>query len=411
MHWDLRVFRSTCTTFNPLYSTFNVVGLDDDGFLKAILFVNRDHETVVAKRCYEHYWLILCSLFLPPCINGTVVLPCMEMCLDFKRGCNDSAFAIECNSLAHAHTNTCINAHVNCGEPPEVPSNSKQTFQNGSSLGSIVTFQCEDGYEAHGNSFYVCDYSGFWKVDERFQCRKKPEAPPVVLIVGISTGILVLLVAIATFCVIYFKLEILLLRKKYFKQQTCCNTKKKQGNEDKLYDAFIAYHLDDCHPCEDFVRNELHEQLESKGLRIYTDYSAADLGSCMVRRIPDVIAQSSSVILVLNQHFLDSSWGAYELDQSFHQLIEDRTLDLILIITDDPKQLMNVPRFLKAYLRTKSYFKGSDKNLIDKITRLLPANDGNLNGTRMEGFQRGSSLSLTTLQIDVGSNPCYEPEI
>ena len=60
------------------------------------------------------------------------------------------------------------------------------------------------------------------------------------------------------------------------------------------------------------------------------------------------------------------------MEHSFIQLIEDQYFDLLIIVTEDPKTLKNVPRYLRAYLRTKMYMCSSDSGLIEKIRKDMP---------------------------------------
>ena len=39
--------------------------------------------------------------------------------------------------------------------------------------------------------------------------------------------------------------------------------------------------------------------------------------------------------MVLNQEFLDSEWGQYELDQALMQTLEDASLQLFVVLLQD----------------------------------------------------------------------------
>ena len=42
-----------------------------------------------------------------------------------------------------------------------------------------------------------------------------------------------------------------------------------------------------------------------------------------------------NIIMVLNQAFLDSEWGQYELDQALMQTLEDASLQLFVVLLQD----------------------------------------------------------------------------
>ena len=48
--------------------------------------------------------------------------------------------------------------------------------------------------------------------------------------------------------------------------------------------------------------------------------------------------------MVLNQAFLDSEWGQYELDQALMQTLEDASLKFLIILLQDEATLKKVPR-------------------------------------------------------------------
>jgi len=75
---------------------------------------------------------------------------------------------------------------------------------------------------------------------------------------------------------------------------------------------------------------------------------------------------------VLTQAFVDSTWGMYEFGVSQMQIGDDPSFKIILVALQDVKKLENVPRGLKAYLRTWTYLKRTDHRFWKKLRYEMP---------------------------------------
>ena len=71
--------------------------------------------------------------------------------------------------------------------------------------------------------------------------------------------------------------------------------------------------------------------------------------------------------MVLNQAFLDSEWGQYELDQALMQTLEDASFKFLIILLQDKATLKKVPRWLRGYLRTNIYIEKDDPMFFRKL--------------------------------------------
>ena len=357
--------KNGCATTYPLYSSFNAIGISELGYISSIQFLLR----TIDSPCYQHIDFMACGLFFPECNNGNVTMVCSEMCEEMLVGCSDVLGLARCNSLGSKENSTCLYLSVDCGDPPESPNHAELVFENGTGGGAIRQFECRKGYRSHGLPTHTCSLNGNWLKDDSFECIKRSTNAPVILTTTICTGVLIVTAFTLTIVALKFKIELRLLKGKCTKRGIFS---KRRGtvNPQKLYHACIVCH--ECFICEDYAKWEIQERLETIGYKIYSNYSAPDLGSNMVSRKPEIIGQSYCVIVILNQHFLDSHWCKYELEHSFIQLIEDNDFDILLILTEDPSSLKGVPRYLKAYLRTNLYMRSTDPTLIEQLCTELP---------------------------------------
>ena len=320
------------------------------------------------SNCYQYVQFLLCGYLLPYCDDGTITLPCKEICEEFKQGCTSLADVIECNSLISEDSKkNCTYKAVECGQHPNIIEHAEVDFTNGSTSGSVVNVNCKKGYIPDGDPIIRCALSGQWVYDEDFKCVKEIPKPPVVMISSICTSILVVLMIVLTVFGVNYKVEVKILTRKYASSYSC---RKPQQVQPKYYHACFSYH-DGCSECEENVKG-IKSLLDPLQYKTYTYYDDALFGQSAVSRIPEVVSQSYRVIIMLNQHYLNTDWCNYELENSFIQWIEDKKFDLIIILMEDKKSLANIPRYLKAYLRLNMYLDSSDPKLLPTLQKCLP---------------------------------------
>ena len=155
----------------------------------------------------------------------------------------------------------------------------------------------------------MCWYDGEWHRDD-FACNIM-----LPLVIGFSVGVTLIIVCITSAIVYKFRFELRLLQNKCCPCVFCfcqCCRRHQPGNV-KRHHAFIIYHNEQ----QNYVKENIFKPLTTcQGIcNIGIDFQNLMPSGNILRFIEEAIPNSHRVIMVLNQAFLDSEWGQYELDQ------------------------------------------------------------------------------------------------
>jgi len=99
-----------------------------------------------------------------------------------------------------------------------------------------------------------------------------------------------------------------------------------------MYDAFISHSSKDK---KDYVY-KLRDQMEEYGCKVWLDEDNIITGDNILNEIKGGIKDSLCVILILTQHFLDSSWTSLETGLT----LSNSSIQIIPIIVDIPKSII-----------------------------------------------------------------------
>ena len=170
--------------------------------------------------------------------------------------------------------------------------------------------------------------------------------------------------------VYYFRYEVRLLVFKYCSFFLCCFRMRRTPNDNgRSYHAFISYSRDKF----DFVDTNIYEPLKTAGYQVAVNYASLPLLlGTHLRGFAQVMEHSSTCIIVISQSYLDDRDTMYEFDEALACSLDDPDFTLILIATKAMRDLKNVPRWLRAYMRTHLFIDADDFELLAKLKRALP---------------------------------------
>ena len=359
-------------TFYTHYSQWNLFGLTPEDIRTQSSYL----ALLEAHTCYKYLLEMLFRLALPQCVNGHVIYQCSEMCDDFRRACDPwqlSEYVLGCANLASkASPHACYFQQVTCDNPVQAPANGTVVVFN-TTVDSIIEFECNPGFELIGDSTAVCEQSGDWSMVELPTChpisdKRTSATSSRAIIITVSTIASFFLVILLLSLLLYgrYRHEVFILIFRYFRCLLCCE-RFKNSEESKLYDAFVAYHDDD-----EAMARTLLETLEGSNYRLFVDFRDGRLGERMIRYVPEVIAQSQRVILLLSQQFLEDRMCEYMLDQAFYQTLEGESFKVIIILMEDIKTMQKIPRFMKGFLRTSLAIQKGDNLFYTKLKHAMP---------------------------------------
>ncbi len=339
---------------------------------------------LTSSGCHQHVMEIMCRIIFPECTAKwkLAALPCQSMCYEVMDSCESEysnlaglstiapdlppvvlkhsfSYAI-CNLLPE--TTSCLHKNVSCGTPQEIDHGRHDHTQNSSKVTSVAHYTCNEGYYSEGNSTAVCQYSGKWSQPP--QCLLKQTYKTIIIlssVFGMSVAIVVIFVVLLykyrkdIAAVLFVKLGIQFV---------------KEEEEDRQYDAFIAYSPEDI----DFVKNELLEPLESMEppFNICLRDRDFELGDWRSNNIIRSVQESKRTIVVLSQNFINSQWCQFEFAQAHLHLLEDQSYKLLVIALEDPKTLENMPKLIDSYIQSRTYLAREDRLFWNKLLYQMP---------------------------------------
>lgn len=144
------------------------------------------------------------------------------------------------------------------------------------------------------------------------------------------------------------------------------------NDEDKIYDAFVAYSEHDAKWVIDTLlpRLELPVENNGPGLKLCIHHRDFPIGGSIADNILEKVKDSRHTVLILSNHFLASNWCKYEFKTAFSQSLMEKKRHLIMIIKEElDKHLIDTD--LNRCLKTFTYVKADDILFWDKIVYAL----------------------------------------
>ncbi len=335
-------------------------------------------EPVIKTGCHKYVEEFFCRTMLPECVpNEYVISPCKSMCKEVAFACREpveSAFSLiseydgnykftmdqACDFFPDDY---CFTYNVTCAFPIQIE-NGILTYsgEDPPAVHNMAKYQCKEGYELDGNSTVYCEYSGEWSPAPK--CTKGINKKQVTIIGTIFGVFVVLTIFFIILCSIYRQEIAIIMYAKFGIRFS------KETEENREYDAFIAYSQEDIR----FVKNKLLRPLESKRppYKICIHHRDFELGATISANILNAIKQSKRTIIVLSQNFINSPWCHFEFEHAHIQLLKSQSHKLIVIALSEPKTLHNVPELIEAYIKTRTYLMSNDKWLKKKLFYHMP---------------------------------------
>ncbi len=343
---------------------------------------------VATDRCHKHLLKIVCRAFYPECTINGVIAPCRSMCYEVMNECSDLATTLLGTLVGHTEERNimkdflckqfpehapCYRENVTCEAPAQIQhSENPKVVLRGETYNyndqsiipvhSITKYKCIKDYELEGNSTSVCEYSGEWSVP--------PKCIPMsnnrqTIIVGATFGAFTVFILLIILVVFIFRREIVVIL--YAKFGVRFNSQKE---ENRNYDAFIAYSQDDI----GFVKYQLLRPLEQMNpkFKICIHHRDFEIGNFISTNIINAIKQSKRTIIVLSQSFITSEWCKFEFEQAHLQLMHDQSYKLIVILLDEPRNLESIPQLMQSYIQTRTYLMRTDKLFWKKLLYQMP---------------------------------------
>lgn len=145
-----------------------------------------------------------------------------------------------------------------------------------------------------------------------------------------------------------------------------CLFNEEDFDEDKLFDAFVAYGHDDCN-----VAHKLIDELEPHfQLCIHERNWIA--GNQISWNILNSVHNSRRTILVVSKQFLESMWFQVEFHTAYYQMLEDKIDRLIIIVKGELPPKETLDKELLYLLSTKTYLIWEERWFWEKLRYAMP---------------------------------------
>ncbi len=258
--------------------------------------------------------------------------------------------------------NSCFAKDINCGRPQEIRNGKHDFTSENSDITSQAVYFCDDNFSLEGNVTVVCQYSGKWSPPP--ECMKIISNKVILIICVICCSSFILIILLIFFVHKYRKDITALL---YFRWGIVLH---KQKEDERKYDAFIAYSQEDI----DFVRHSLLEPLQEMkpGFQICVRDRDFDSGDWKSQNIIKYVQQSRRTIIVLSQNFINSQWCQFEFAQAHLRLLEDQSFKLLVIALENPTTLLGVPELIQHYIQARTYLMKDDRLFWEKLIYQMP---------------------------------------
>lgn len=138
-------------------------------------------------------------------------------------------------------------------------------------------------------------------------------------------------------------------------------------DKDRLYDAYIAYSLQDEH----FVNQILSNTLENDvGYRICLHYRDFNANTYAAETIIEAAESSKRAILVLSRNFLYNEWSRFEVKSAIHEVLKRRRKLIFILYGNLPRR--DIDSDMRMYLRTNTCIEWDDKKFWQKLRIAMP---------------------------------------
>lgn len=192
--------------------------------------------------------------------------------------------------------------------------------------------------------------------------------PYRVQVITVATVCAILALSLFVVSVLYYRNKQTVIAYLYIHMHPffICFFNEEDFDEDKIFDAFVAYGHDDCD-----VAHKLIEELEPNfQLCIHERNWIA--GNQISWNIFNSVHNSRRTILVISKQFLESMWFQVEFHTAYFQMLEDKIDRLIIIVKGELPPKETLDKELLYLLSTKTYLIWEERWFWEKLRYAMP---------------------------------------
>lgn len=192
--------------------------------------------------------------------------------------------------------------------------------------------------------------------------------PYRVQMITVATVCAILAVSFLVVSVLYYRNKQTVIAYLYIHMHPffICFFSEEDFDEDKIFDAFVAYGHDDCD-----VAHKLIDELEPHfQLCIHERNWVA--GNQISWNIFNSVHNSRRTILVVSKQFLESMWFQVEFHTAYFQMLEDKIDRLIIIVKGELPPKETLDKELLYLLSTKTYLIWDERWFWEKLKYAMP---------------------------------------
>lgn len=138
-------------------------------------------------------------------------------------------------------------------------------------------------------------------------------------------------------------------------------------DKDRLYDAYIAYSLQDEHFVNQILANTLENDVGYRMCLHYRDFNA---NTYIADTIIEAVESSKRAILVLSRNFLYNEWSRFEVKSAIHEILKRRRKLIFVLYGNLPRR--DIDSDMRMYLRTNTCIEWDDKKFWQKLRLAMP---------------------------------------
>ncbi|XP_031632751.1 toll-like receptor 6 [Contarinia nasturtii] len=139
-------------------------------------------------------------------------------------------------------------------------------------------------------------------------------------------------------------------------------------DKDRLYDAYIAYSLQDEHFVNQILANTLENDVGYRMCLHYRDFNT--ITNYIADTIIEAVESSKRVILVLSRNFLYNEWSRFEVKSAIHEVLKRRRKLIFILYGNLPRR--DIDADMREYLRTNTCIEWDDKKFWQKLRIAMP---------------------------------------
>ncbi|XP_039227069.1 toll-like receptor Tollo [Drosophila yakuba] len=190
---------------------------------------------------------------------------------------------------------------------------------------------------------------------------------PSVLIYFTSLAVSLLILALSLNVFVCFRRPIMIW---FYEHEICLSlVARRELDEEKKYDAFLAFTHKDEELVEEFV-----DRLENGKHKFRLCFYLRDwlVGECIPDCINQSVQGSRRIIILMTKNFLQSTWGRLEFRLALHATSKDRCKRLIVVLYPDVENFDDLDSELKAYMVLNTYLERNHPNFWNKLMYSMP---------------------------------------